>query len=175
MGMSPYLKSIRRKIGNELLLTPGVAAIIRNASNQILLQRRGDNGLWSLPGGGVDPGETPAEAIVREVLEETGLRVEPTAIVGVLGGLQHMRFTYPNGDQIEVVATLFACRVLGGRLRAEGEETLALDYFDLASLPPLFPPYPHALLAHTGPGAWFAKPAGVTDGAAVAEVSSEAR
>ena len=79
-----------------------------------------------------------------------------------------MRFTYPNGDQIEVVATLFACRVLGGRLRAEGEETLALDYFDLASLPPLFPPYPHALLAYTGPGAWFAKPAGV-------EASAEAR
>ena len=65
--------------------------------------------------------------------------------------------------------------MLGGRLRAEGEETLALDYFDLASLPPLFPSYPHALLAHTGPGAWFAKPAGVTDGAAGAEVSAEAR
>ena len=166
MGMSSYLESIRRKIGNELLLTPGVAAIIRNDSNQILLQRRGDNGLWSLPGGGVDPGETPAEAIVREVLEETGLVVEPTAIVGIVGGSQHMRFTYPNGDRIEVVAALFACRVLGGTLRAEGEETLALDYFDLASLPPLFPHYPQELLAHSGEGAWFAKPAIKPEGSA---------
>ena len=158
MGMSDYLKSIRRQIGPQLLLTPGVAAIVRNEKGQILLHRREDNGAWSLPGGGVDPGETPAEAVVREVLEETGLVVVPTSIVAVVGGTEHMRFTYPNGDQIEVVATVFACRVEGGTLGLAGEETVELEYFDLASLPPIFPHYPVEILSHTGAGAWFAAP-----------------
>lgn len=160
MGMSDYLQSIRRRIGTDLLLTPGVAAIVRDAQHRILLQRRGDNGLWSLPGGGVDPGETPADAVAREVQEETGLVVVPTSIVAVVGGAEHMRFTYPNGDRIEVVATVFACRVIGGTLGADGDETLALEYFEPSALPPIFPHYPAELLAHVGPGAWFATTAG---------------
>lgn len=52
--------------------------------------------VWSLPAGAIGLGETPAMAMVREVSEDTGLRVEPMAILAVLGG-EAFRFTYPDG------------------------------------------------------------------------------
>lgn len=58
------------------------AAII-DAAGRLLLIRRADNGLWALPGGGLDVGETPAEGAVREALEESGVASEPVALAGV--------------------------------------------------------------------------------------------
>jgi len=63
-------------------MTVGDAAVI-DADGRILLIRRADNGLWAMPGGGLDVGETPAEGIVREALEETGVCCRPVALVGV--------------------------------------------------------------------------------------------
>lgn len=62
---------------------PSVAAVIRNDSGEILLQNKGNGEKWSLPAGAIEPGEAPAEAIVREVWEETGLIVLPRKLVGV--------------------------------------------------------------------------------------------
>ena len=63
-------------------LTTGDAAIIDN-DGQILLIQRADNRKWAMPGGALEVGETPAEGVVREALEETGCRCEPIALVGV--------------------------------------------------------------------------------------------
>lgn len=60
----------------------GDAAII-DEDGRILLIRRADNGLWAMPGGALEVGETPAEGAVREALEETGVRCRPEALVGV--------------------------------------------------------------------------------------------
>jgi ADP-ribose pyrophosphatase YjhB (NUDIX family) len=60
----------------------GVAAVIDTEGN-ILLMRRSDNQLWAMPGGQMEVGETPAEAVVRETVEETGIRCIPKALVGV--------------------------------------------------------------------------------------------
>jgi ADP-ribose pyrophosphatase YjhB (NUDIX family) len=111
-----------------------VAAIIVNGADEVLLQRRGDSGHWSLPGGAVEPGEEPAQAVVREVFEETGLHVRPERIVGVYGGPTN-RITYPNGDQVAIISTTFRCRVIGGSLQIDGDESLELRYFDWRSLP----------------------------------------
>jgi ADP-ribose pyrophosphatase YjhB (NUDIX family) len=64
-------------------LRPGVAAVIPNGEGRILLQRRSDNGLWGLPGGSVEIGESVRDAILREVREETGLSVEVVRLIGV--------------------------------------------------------------------------------------------
>lgn len=76
MAISPYVRRMRAHIGKELLLLPGVSAVVRDDAGRVLLARRGDNGRWSLPAGVIDPGEQPADAVLREVLEETGVHVE---------------------------------------------------------------------------------------------------
>lgn len=128
MGMSEYLKDLRSKIGDNLLLVPVAAAIIRDAEGRVLLQRRRDNGRWGVPGGIIDPGEAPAEALIREVLEETGLLVRPQALIGVFGG-EAARFVYPNGHQVEPTIILFECEIVEGHLEARDGESLELSYF----------------------------------------------
>lgn len=134
MPISEYVRRMREKVGQELLLLPGAAAVIVNDASEVLLQRRGDNGMWGLPGGGIEPGEEPAEAVVREVYEETGLHVVPVSIVGIYGGQSNMS-EYPNGDRAAYISITFKCRVRGGTLRLDGDETLELRYCDWRSLP----------------------------------------
>ena len=76
MPMSAYKRQLRALVGHDLLQTPGVAALIHDASGRLLLQQRGD-GLWGLPGGELEPDETPADAIRREIWEEMGVLAEP--------------------------------------------------------------------------------------------------
>lgn len=134
MPISPYIADLRAKIGNALLMSPGVAAVIFNAQGEVLLQRRSDNGNWGLPGGAIDPGEEPADAVVREVFEETGLHVVPERVIGIFGG-PDLHFTYPNGDQIMVISITFGCRITGGELVINDDESLELRYFDPTQLP----------------------------------------
>jgi 8-oxo-dGTP diphosphatase len=66
---------------------PCVGAVIRDEAGRILLVKRGHEpgkGLWSVPGGRVEPGETDAQAVVREVREETGLEVECGPLLGAI-------------------------------------------------------------------------------------------
>lgn len=134
MPISAYLKELRRHVGSGLLLLPGVAAIIRDDNDRVLLEVRSDNGKWSLPAGAIDPGESPSQAIIREVYEETGLRVEPVAVVGVVGPI-HGR--YPNGDEVEYTTVVLACRVLGGTLRAVDGECIGFEWCPEEKLPDL--------------------------------------
>ena len=80
MPISKYLGDLRAKIGHDLVLTPGVTAVVMNERGEVLLHQSSDNGKWYLIGGGMDPGEQPADAIVREVREETGLVVRAEAL-----------------------------------------------------------------------------------------------
>ena len=66
---------------------PCVGAVVRDAEGRLLLVQRANEpgrGLWSVPGGRVEPGETAREAVVREVAEETGLPVVVTGLAGVV-------------------------------------------------------------------------------------------
>jgi mutator protein MutT len=149
MGMSSYMKNLRAQLGTQLVLSPSVAAIIRNEAGQILFLVRSDNGLWDLPAGAIDPGETPAQAIVREVREETGLIVEPTAVAGVFGG-QGFRLRYGNGDVVEYTVIVFECRIVGGELGGLDGEAAELHFIDASKKPPLTAGFPEALFAPAG-------------------------
>ena len=93
----------------------------------MLLARNRETNQWMTIGGAVDPGETPAQAAVRECLEETGLTVETIRLVGVFGGPDFI-FTYANGDQVAPVVTMFEVGLLGGSLRPDGIEVAELRY-----------------------------------------------
>lgn len=154
MPISAYLKNLRDKLGNELLLVPSVAAVIKDERGRILLIERSDNGRWSLPAGGIDPGETPAQAIVREVQEETGLHVGPTRVIGVFSG-EGFRHTYENGDRVEFLCVLFECEILGGMLEAVDGEAVGFCYFEVEDLPDLILKYPRHVFTREEREAFF--------------------
>jgi mutator protein MutT len=142
MTMSEYYKELRKKIGTQLIFNPSVAAIIRNEKGEILFQRPSLNSdVWSLPAGAIELGETPTEAVTREVYEETGLHVSPQKLLGVFGG-KDFRFTYPDGNQVEYLILIFECTVENGTLRPVDGESADLQYFDTSSMPKLAIPYP---------------------------------
>ena len=115
-------------------IRPGVAAILYSTDGQILLQRRSDNGLWGLPGGSVEIGESVRDAIVREVREETGLIAEAIRLIGVYSDPSFQIVRYPDGKVVHYISTLLECRILGGELQT-CDETLDLKFFDPADLP----------------------------------------
>lgn len=127
MPMSDYLRELRALVGNRVLEVPTVGVVVLDDAARMLLVRHAEGNDWTTPGGMVEPGETPADAAVRETWEETGLIVEPTRVLAVLGGPLHAA-TYANGDRVTWVSTLFAARAVGGALRADGEEALEVRY-----------------------------------------------
>jgi mutator protein MutT len=123
-----------------LLLVPSAAACIRDEEGHILLLRRSEeDSLWGFPGGAMEPGEGLAEAVVREVREETGLDVEPIALMGVYSSPEYA-FVYPNGDQVQPVTIFFQCHVTGGRLQPDMCEIVEARFFGPSDeLPPMRP------------------------------------
>jgi 8-oxo-dGTP pyrophosphatase MutT (NUDIX family) len=120
--MSDYVKQLRAKVGTDLLYWPSVACLIRDAGGRILFVRHVD-GHWTFPAGAMDPGERPAEGAAREVLEETGVVVEPTRIVGVYGGGPAFQATYRNGDEVAWVTIMFEARIVSGEPAPSDDET----------------------------------------------------
>jgi ADP-ribose pyrophosphatase YjhB (NUDIX family) len=78
-------------------LVPAASAVVVDQAGRILLIRRSDNGLWAIPGGLMDIGEDIARTVRREVKEETGLDVEPEALVGIYSNPRHV-IEFPNGE-----------------------------------------------------------------------------
>jgi 8-oxo-dGTP pyrophosphatase MutT (NUDIX family) len=148
MSMSEYYKNLRDKFGSGLIFLPAVAAIIRNDKDEILFGRKHNEDIWGLIAGAIEIGETPAEAVCREVLEETGLEIAPLKIIGVFGGDQH-RFTYRNGHQVEYVTIVFDCKVIGGNWKPVNDEMCELRYFKEHELPLIANPYPKEIFAKT--------------------------
>ncbi|HLF26367.1 MAG TPA: NUDIX domain-containing protein [Anaerolineae bacterium] len=107
----------------QQLFSIGAFAIIFDEQGRVLLCHRRDRDMWNLPGGGVERGELPTEAVVREVKEETGLEVIVERLVGVYG----------KPEKAELIFA-FACRIAGGQLLLT-DESDANRYFDIERLP----------------------------------------
>lgn len=133
MPASPYVKKLRARVGHDLILFPTVSAVVLNDAGEILLGQRADNRRWALIAGMMDPGEQPAEAMLREVYEETGVRAKVERLIGVA---TH-ETVYPNGDRCQMVNTWFRCRAAGGEARVNDEESIAVGWFAPDALPEL--------------------------------------
>ncbi len=134
MGISPHVRRLRQLVGNELLVLPSAAVLPRDEAGRILLVRIIDSGNWATIGGAIEPDESPSEAALREAEEEAGVALRLGPLLGVVGGPDY-RMTYPNGDQVSYVVTVFDARVIGGVPRPDGDETSAVGWWPPDELP----------------------------------------
>lgn len=135
MATPDFVLDLRTRIGHDLLWLPGVTAVVVR-DHQLLLVRRADDGQWTPVTGIVDPGEEPAAAAAREVLEEAGVVAEAVrlASIGVTDEV-----TYANGDRSRYLDLTFRFRYVSGDPHpADGENTDAA-WFDLDALPAMGP------------------------------------
>ena len=128
MSISPFIKSLRDKVGHDLLVLPSSSVLIFREDGRIALLRIAGSDEWMMAGGFVEPFEHPADSAVREAWEETGLHVELTHLMGVFGGPEG-EVVYENADRVSYVTTVFAARAIAGDALADGEEADALGWF----------------------------------------------
>ena len=131
--MSDYIRYIRKKVGCDMIIMVGCGVFVYHGG-KVLLQRRKDNGLWAIHGGGLDIGETTEDAAARELLEETGLAAKKLELLGVFSG-PDMAHTYPNGDQVYIVGVSYICQEFSGELLAENDEVAELRWFAVDDIP----------------------------------------
>ncbi|MCX5532389.1 NUDIX domain-containing protein [Streptomyces sp. NBC_00006] len=101
-------------------IVPSVVAVAVNEAGEVLLIHKTDNDLWALPGGGVEVGESVADAAVRETKEETGFDVEVTGVVGLYTNPGHV-MAYDDGEVRQQFSICFTARLVGGELRTSSE------------------------------------------------------
>jgi 8-oxo-dGTP diphosphatase len=153
MPIPEYIAKLRAFVGHDLLWLPSVSAVVVDDDGGILLGQRADTGHWSVISGFADPGEQPATAAVREVYEETGVRVRPERITSVLAH----PLTYPNGDACAYMNVAFRCTPVDGTARVNDDESLAVAWFPPDRLPELDEHGRRCVeyALRPGPAAWF--------------------
>jgi len=135
-----YLWRLRQRIGHDLVLMPGAAVAAQREDGQVLFVRRGDNGVWALPGGGAEEGGSFARTAAEELREETGLVVDPADLVpaACFSDPESHTLHYPNGDVAHYFSICFLARRWEGEPTPDGEETLELRFAPLDELPQPF-------------------------------------
>ena len=113
-------------------LVPAASAVVVDEKGRILLARRRDNSLWTIPGGAMEPGESIVDSAIREVEEETGVKVEITGLVGIYSSPRHV-VEYPDGEVRQQFSVCFAARPLAG-VPVATEETSEVRYVEPSEL-----------------------------------------
>ncbi|MCL4270990.1 MAG: NUDIX domain-containing protein [Anaerolineales bacterium] len=125
------------RLGKEGQLRVGCSAVIFNETREkVLLTQRADNGHWCLPGGHMESGESASEACEREVLEETGLTVRATRLLGVYSNPNQL-VIYKDGNKAFFVVLNFEVQALEGEVGLS-DETTDVGWFtlkDMESMP----------------------------------------
>ncbi|MEV0132899.1 NUDIX domain-containing protein [Dactylosporangium sp. NPDC050688] len=95
-------------------VVPSANVVVVDESGSLLLIRRTDNDNWALPGGAMDPGESMTDCAVRETLEETGIHVEVTGLVGIYTDPRHVILYTSNGEARQEFSIVYTARPIGG-------------------------------------------------------------
>jgi 8-oxo-dGTP pyrophosphatase MutT (NUDIX family) len=127
MPLPSYVQTVRAKVGNDLLMLSSASVMLFDDKKRLLLAQNAESSFWMTVGGAIEPDETPADAAVRECWEETGMLIEPTALLGVFGG-PAFRINYPNGDTASYIVIVFEARWIAGEPRPDGVELSALRF-----------------------------------------------
>jgi ADP-ribose pyrophosphatase YjhB (NUDIX family) len=111
-----------------------VTAFIQGSTGRLLMIRRTGNDLYAIPGGAQEVGETVAQAVVREVEEETEITVEVTGLMGVYSDPEHV-IAFSDGELRQEFSLCFRARPIGGepRTSSESKEILWVEPAELAN------------------------------------------
>jgi ADP-ribose pyrophosphatase YjhB (NUDIX family) len=118
VGKTDYYDDPAAPAANSLVMA--VVVVVLDDHGRLLLIQRSDNGLWALPGGGQEFGESVSQAAVRETREETGLEVEVTGIVGIYSDPRHV-IAYDDGEVRQEYSVCLRARQTGGELATSDE------------------------------------------------------
>lgn len=130
-----YLGKLRKIVGSQPLIVPGFRIIIENINGEILLIKRSDNGMWGLPAGSPELKESMSDCILREVFEETGLKINKFECFGFASNPISETHTYPNGDQIQNFSLLLYTNNWHGNYGVNDNETTDVRFFSPNMLP----------------------------------------
>jgi len=129
--MTHVLYGNRISKGAELRIG-SCAVIFDETRTKVLLTKRADNGLWCLPGGKMDSGESIEECCTREVFEETGLQVRTKRLVGVYSNRDQL-VIYPDGNKVQIAVLSFEVEIIGGELGLS-DETSDFGFFTMTEI-----------------------------------------
>ncbi len=131
MPIPDFIVELRRHVGQRELWLPAVTAVVRR-EQELLLVRRADNGRWAPVTGILEPGEDPAVGAAREVLEETGVRVDVDRLASVTAGEP---VVHANGDRAVYLDLNFGCTWVSGEARVADDESVEVGWFPVDRLP----------------------------------------
>jgi len=135
-----YVGKLRKLTGDMTLIIPAARAIIRDIDGKILLIRRRDNGVWDLPAGGIELGESITDCLIREVREETGLEVIE-ALPLTLQTQPRFSFTNIFGKKYQMFTMVFLVTKWQGNLIKQTNETTDARFYEINDMPELSPPH----------------------------------
>jgi 8-oxo-dGTP pyrophosphatase MutT (NUDIX family) len=124
---------LRKIVGTMPLIMPGACVLLIHNST-LLLQRRTDNGMWGLPGGSLEPGESMEEVARRELFEETGLKAKSLELMNIFSG-DELYYKYPHGDEVYNVVAAYVCKDFDGTLIQDYSEVEEINFFNIKEIP----------------------------------------
>ncbi len=124
-----WLDSVGTGVAGYVTPKVTVGALVGDDDGKLLLIQRADSGVWLYPTGWADVGYSPAEVVVKEVEEESGIHAEPLRIVAVFDGLRL------GATGLPFYSLVFHCRAVGGSLRRHPLETTDVGWFSEDELP----------------------------------------
>ena len=113
-----YIQEIRKYVGHSPIMVTAAMCIIYDKEKGILFEKRTDNGMWCVPGGALELGESLEEALKREVKEETSLDIFNPKLFDVRAGV-HM--IYPNKDEVYYTDVVYEINEYKGKLKPDSE------------------------------------------------------
>jgi ADP-ribose pyrophosphatase YjhB (NUDIX family) len=132
-----YIEELRSIVGHRPLILVGSVVIVQDSDDRILLQQRKQPyGVWWIPGGLMELGESAEDTARRELLEETGITVGNLELIDVFSGPQNF-IKASNGDEFYVVTIAYSTRDFTGQPFINDTESLNFNFFKVQELPEL--------------------------------------